>query len=243
MANIARYSQRQTEWKDVQLGTSDKTIGGYGCTITCLGMVADLNPLEVNSLFNKHGVYAQGNLVIWEKVNSAIPWLHYEKDGRKRTYDNVVAKDAITRHGFVLAEVNAAPIGSPNGKHWVVMIGGGRIVDPWDGKEKGTSIYTFTGLSIFHSDGKPQPTPPVEVPGVIYKGYDLTKVSQAKMKEWIDVEGLLRQGQLISKDEANSLTQTHLETLKSKLRNKMISAKDKVGSQLNSIFNELTTDW
>lgn len=153
-----RYGQRQTEWKDINLGTTTHTtIGSHGCTITCIGMIADLTPKEVNELFVKHGVYSNGNLVNWTKINSAIPWVHFEENGRHYSYDNVKALDAISRHGFVMAEVNAAPIGSPSGRHWVLMTGNKRLNDPWDGQDKPTSTYKFTGLAILHSDGKPQP--------------------------------------------------------------------------------------
>lgn len=154
MTFIAKYGQKQTEWAWIILGTSDKTIGTHGCTVTCIGMITDLTPKEVNELFIKHGVYAQGNLVIWNRINIAIPWVHFEEMGRKYTYDNAIALDAIKRHGFVLAEVGAAPIGFPKGKHWVVMIGDKKIYDPWDEEVKPTSTYNFTGLAILHSDGK-----------------------------------------------------------------------------------------
>src|SRR3972149_5340700 len=87
------YSQRDPRWADVNLGSSTTTtISSHGCTITSLGMVANINPLEVNNRLKNVNGYAETNKVLWTKVGEAIPWLKFEWRGY--TYDNGRAADA-----------------------------------------------------------------------------------------------------------------------------------------------------
>ena len=66
MSNIV--SQRDPQWGNIKLGTSNVNISGYGCTITCLGYLVGLTPDKVNERMNTVGGYSNGNLVIWTKV-------------------------------------------------------------------------------------------------------------------------------------------------------------------------------
>lgn len=64
------YSQRDRRWINEKLGFSNSTIGGYGCTITCIGNLLDKTPLEVNrDLKINNGFSGKNrNLVNWEVV-------------------------------------------------------------------------------------------------------------------------------------------------------------------------------
>ena len=46
---IQPLNQRDARWKDIKLGFGNTTIGGYGCTITCVAMLAGLTPDDVNA--------------------------------------------------------------------------------------------------------------------------------------------------------------------------------------------------
>lgn len=151
------YSQNDPRWKDIKLGTSNVTIGGYGCTITCLSMLANLTPDVVNAKMTMSGGYAQGNLVDWTKIKGIIPGL--ELEWRGYTYDNNAVKSAISRFGGCLIEVNAAPIGGT--RHWVVYVGNQKLWDPWDGKEKPTSTYSalsFASIKVTQPTVDPRQT-------------------------------------------------------------------------------------
>lgn len=137
------FSQRDVRWINTKLGTSNTTIGSHGCCITSIGMLADMEPPEVNLRLIGKGGFVNGNLVIWSKIKEAIPRLEFEWRGY--TYDNNAVKSAIARFGGCLVEVNGAPIGGF--RHWVVFIGNQRLYDPWDGKEKPTSVYSPTGFA------------------------------------------------------------------------------------------------
>lgn len=126
-------SQRDTRWKNIKLGTSDTTIGGYGCTITCIAMIVGSTPDVVNERIKSVNGYAEGNLVIWAKLEEAFPGI---KIKRVWTYDNA---DVLANVPNVLVEVDGKPIGGY--RHWVVYIGNKKLVDPWDGLEGPTSEY------------------------------------------------------------------------------------------------------
>lgn len=126
-------SQRDKRWKDIKLGFSDTTIGDYGCTITCIAMIVGTTPDVVNERLKQVQGFAQGNLVIWAKIEQAFTGI---KVRRVWTYDNADVK-ANVKH--VLVEVDGKPIGGY--RHWVVYVGNQKLYDPWDGQEDPTSDY------------------------------------------------------------------------------------------------------
>lgn len=157
-------SQRDPRWKNTPLGTSPdgQTIGGYGCTITCLAMLAGLTPDEVNRRLNavpKDGNgntgYAQGVLLYWLRIKEAIPWLNFSWRGY--SYDNEKVKAAIAKNGGCLVEVDFDGTPRTDDRHWVLYIGGGKMYDPWTGTERPTSDYPIVhGFTIIDKIGEPQ---------------------------------------------------------------------------------------
>lgn len=127
-------SQRDPRWADIILGTGKGTIGLYGCTITCLAMIIGTTPDVVNERMKAVGGFANGNLVIWDKIPVAFPGITIN---RVWSYNNDDVKAHIPN---VLVEVPAAPIGG-TGSHWVVYIGNQRLNDPWTGRERPTSDF------------------------------------------------------------------------------------------------------
>ena len=128
-------SQRDSRWSKQQLGTSNTTIGGFGCTITSIAMLVGTTPDVVNRELKRVGGFANGNLVIWSKVPIAFPQLIFVK--RVNYYNN----DDVKTNLPCLVEVDFD--GSPNtfGNHWVVFIGNKRLLDPWTGQNRPTSTY------------------------------------------------------------------------------------------------------
>jgi len=125
-------SQRDKRWKSITLGTSG-TIGDFGCTITCLAMIIGSTPDVVNERLKAVNGYAQGNLVIWAKLEEAFPGI---KIKRVWSYDNA---DVLKNVPNVLVEVDGKPIGGY--RHWVVYVGNKKAYDPWTGTEVPTSQY------------------------------------------------------------------------------------------------------
>lgn len=182
-------SQRDPKWSTIKLGTSDVTIGGYGCTITSLGYLVGLTPDKVNERMNAVGGYANGNLVIWKKIQEAIGVTCYRYYG----WDNQKVLDAITTNGAVLGEVDGAAIGG-TGKHWIVLTGNKKCQDPWTGVERPTSDFSFTGYTTVVFDKTKIGN---YVNDSIYRGLDLTNT--ASMKVCIDDHLKIVDGQLVDK--------------------------------------------
>jgi hypothetical protein len=147
-------SQNDLKWKYKQLGTSPKSIGSHGCTITCLSMLADVTPDFTNQRMNAVKGYANGNLVIWSKVPEALPNLKFIK--RVNGYNN----PEVAANLPCLVEVDGAPIGGY--RHWVVFVGNKQLYDPWDGKVKHTGMYRPTGYAIFKVNQINQPLTPAQ---------------------------------------------------------------------------------
>ena len=201
------YSQRDPKWKDETLGTKG-TIGGYGCTITAIGCLADLTPSEVNQRLKSVNGFANGNLVIWSKIEEAIPWLRFVWRGYE--YNNYKVSKAIEENGGCLVEVSGARIGGS--KHWLLFIGNRRAYDPWTGEEISTSLYTpITGYAEIKVIGQPD-TPVMQI-----TQEELDKMRLERDKNW-DLyqdeikksEGLQEQIERLKADNAESYAQAEL---------------------------------
>ena len=126
--------QRDPKWGKIKLGFSNTTIEDFGCTISCLGNIIGVTPDVVNERMKSVNGFANGNLVIWDKIPQAFPGITVK---RVWSYNN---DDVLAHVPNVLVEVPAKPIGG-NGSHWVVFIGNKKLNDPWTGKERPTSDF------------------------------------------------------------------------------------------------------
>ena len=138
------YSQRDKRWGEKYLGFSKTTkIKNWGCTLTCLAMIAETQPGEMNERL-KNAKAFQNNLVIWSKV----PGFKFHQ--RIRIYNNQQVKEAIKKYGFCLVEVDFDnKLETARDRHWVVFIGNHQILDPWTGKKASTDKYKIlTGFCV-----------------------------------------------------------------------------------------------
>lgn len=158
---VPPLSQRDPRWRYKKLGFSKLSIGGYGCTLTCLTML--LNKIdhrsytvsEVNDRLKTLGNYHAtknpngaflGALLVWSNVERVYPSLKF--NWRSYNYDNVrVAWYVYFKKLPVMVEVNAASIGAS--KHWILYIGDRLACDPWTGKVISTSQYPATGSATY----------------------------------------------------------------------------------------------
>ena len=210
-------SQRDARWGNIKLGFSDLLIKDYGCTITSLAMIIGTTPDIVNDRLKAVNGFL-GALIIWAKIPEAFPGIQQR---RVWVYNNEDVKNNIPN---VMVEVPAAPIGSPNGKHWVVFVGNQKCYDPWTGKERPTSDFTSyppgaTGYDVI--TGKWQAP---SIGAVYYKGYDLT--NQESMKVAIDVLVRVQAGELVDKSQIEQVKKD-LEVANSKLSSAKAKAKEK----------------
>lgn len=134
--------QRDPRWIYRPLGFSTSTIGAYGCTVSVIGNILGKTPVEVNEALKKVNGFANGNLVIWDKISEAFPGT---KVKRVNGYNNDEVKANVPN---VICEVSGAAIGG-TGKHWIQYIGNQKCNDPWTGKTRPTSDFgTPSGYAI-----------------------------------------------------------------------------------------------
>jgi hypothetical protein len=152
MINTRLFSQRDTKWKYDKMGKSGFTIGGYGCTITCLASLLcyfgyDETPKTVNQKLSSNGGYYKNTaLVVWSAIPKIWGRLKYIK--RAYNYNNVeVAWYIYAKKIPVMVEVNAWKIGAA--RHWCLYLGDRYMLDPWTGKGVSTSTYPQTGYTLY----------------------------------------------------------------------------------------------
>ena len=201
MSQPILLSQRDPKWSNKKLGFSETLIKDYGCTITCIGMKFGVTPDVVNECLKAVNGFLSGNLVIWKKLEEALPGVKFVyKYGE---YDNEKVKQNLP----CIVEVNGAPIGGD--RHWVLFIGNQKIYDPWDGQEKPTSAYCTASnppLSFVILEGE---VDMVKLKPIgagdekVYKGLDLT--NKESMKVAIDVWERVKNGEFVEKKKHDEM--------------------------------------
>jgi hypothetical protein len=113
-------------------------------------MLFGLTPDFVNERLKRVDGYKDGNLIIWKKIEEALPGVKFV--WRYYAYDNAVAKENIP----CMVEVSGAAIGGD--RHWVLFVGNQKMYDPWDGKEKSTLAYGMPlGFVVLEGAYMPEP--------------------------------------------------------------------------------------
>jgi hypothetical protein len=117
------FRQDDPRWNNKQLGSCSKeTIGKSGCAITCVAMLTELTPLEINEL----AVYRQGCLINWKATADRLGMQYDERTDQAVFYPTV-------------AEVKVK-----SGQHFVVVNADGTQYDPLTG-EIGANRYKILG--------------------------------------------------------------------------------------------------
>ena len=226
MKNIIPLSQRDKRWGDTTLGYGTTKIKDYGCLITaltCLARGSDVR--KVNDILKANNGYvgANGNLVVWAKV-SVIPGLTFKY--KYYYYDNQKVKQIIARDGGCVVEVDGAPIGG--NRHWLLFIGDGKLIDPWDGQIKTTSSYqviSFVDIE-YNEEESEEPMECCKELESVYKHFGVANFEE--IKAWKERE----EGFLASEREKNKQLQSELENEK--------NAKEKAQYDLALANNEKT---
>ena len=139
MLDIEPLSQRDKRWKDIHLGHTDTTIGGYGCLITCASMMLrhfgiDTDPARLNDWLKANGGYYNGNLFVWNSLNKLDKRVSFGYRYQPVPLDKV---DEQLRAGKpVIANVDMNPATPALDEHWVLIVGkdGDYLInDPWTG--------------------------------------------------------------------------------------------------------------
>jgi len=146
LLNVPQFSQKDPRWKDIKLGTSNSTIGGYGCLMTDATMVAryyghDVNPAQMNQLLIDNGGYVNGNLFVFGALTDIFPDVVIDWNNFINCIDTPAPLgtiDAMLLAGYpVIVQVDFNPSDADIDQHWVTIVGkqGGSYIinDPIDG--------------------------------------------------------------------------------------------------------------
>lgn len=148
------YNQYDSRWKNVKLGTSNSTIGMYGCNLTCIAQgLVDHNynytPATLNQLFIQTASYTNGNLINPATIAAKNPRLFTA--GYSEAWSDAKVKQYMQMHDdyIIIGEVDARGIGG-SGQHFVLLIdlvltpegkiSNTLIGDPWGGLEQLVTI-------------------------------------------------------------------------------------------------------
>lgn len=140
---MTEFSQKDPLWASKKLGTCSVTIGGYGCFITCLAMMCDKRPDEVNQLLKDNGGYVEGCMVDSE-TSADILNLNYS--GKTTEWQN----------SLCIAETNDYAPNYP--QHFVLWLGDGHIVDPLIGYVTANN-YNISNFRFFKPKGETMSEP------------------------------------------------------------------------------------
>jgi len=143
---IVALSQRDPRWKDEPLGFSNLTLGGFGCAVTAVTMLASrvdpgVTPSEMNAWLRARNAFVGANIV-WERVPAAFPALQFVKriDWDRRLTAEEVASigQVLGQYGPQVLEVDFNPQTQKQEQHFVVAlrrVGDDlEIIDTWDGQ-------------------------------------------------------------------------------------------------------------
>lgn len=167
LLNITPLSQKDPRWGSVKLGTSNTTIGGYGCLITSASMMLrhfgfDTDPGRLNDLLKANGGYHDGNLFVWGALEKIFKGVTFGYRYNGAYLDKI--DEQLAQNKPVIINVDLNPTTSVLDEHWVLIVGkvnGSYIInDPWYGTQfkfedkygapsKGVRIvctYNFAGV-------------------------------------------------------------------------------------------------
>lgn len=173
--NVPIFGQRDPRWANKPLGSSTSTLGGYGCLVTCLAMMAkyygkDTDPDRLNTALKNINGFANGNLYKWyegiTKLYTDIKITKLQATPLPLTSTDFNAiKAEIDAGRPVILQVDFIPATSTVDMHFVLVVGyeGDTIYvnDPWYGDKANLTRYGDPKITvqqyIFHSGPVPAP--------------------------------------------------------------------------------------
>jgi len=136
------FSQRDFRWSWKKLGYCSTTIGEKGCAITCLGIMTDKRPDEINEILKNNGGFVSGCICLWERATFLLQ-LDWQGVSTKPKFYPCIA-DVRMKNGS---------------QHFVVCLDPTTIIDPWDGKTK-SNPYTV----VSYRNIRPKAVSPLPIP-------------------------------------------------------------------------------
>jgi Peptidase_C39 like family len=151
------FSQLDPKWANQNLGTSNVTIGGYGCIITCLAMAMtyfgiDTNPAILDNNLTDYGGYSSGNMYNFhgiEKVSNLKETQSVYSDCSDSGYNAILEfiKEGVNNPNKIcIVQIDFIPETSEFDSHYVIVnkvtdSNNIEIIDPWTGTIRPLSDY------------------------------------------------------------------------------------------------------
>lgn len=134
-------TQNNPRWANNKLGTSNATLGQYGCTTTAIANAFVKMPWEIC----QSSKYTQDGSIIWESVETDVWKFHTRIRQFDRSRIRDVAKDP---NRVIILEVKNRF--SPTGRHWVTLeslgFGGYNCIDPYNPANKWNALKNFYNI-------------------------------------------------------------------------------------------------
>lgn len=138
--------QSDPRWTSEKIGSSQSTIGRYGCLITCLSMLSDwYGTFNTPGWMARNLSFTSDGRLLWQSIRPPMRFVYryYKRDDAK------IKSILFSKDNAVILEVPAF-----NDKHWVLVVGfsrwaGYKIADPFDGTTKwlDKSYRNITGFA------------------------------------------------------------------------------------------------
>ncbi|MDQ3098901.1 MAG: C39 family peptidase [bacterium] len=148
--NFPLQSQNDERWKYTSLGTSKTTLGNYGCLITCISSLLtyfgiSTQPDKYNEWLIKNNGYKDGNLYYWSSIgrysaNRVALYARHDVKGLNSSHRELIDQE-IANGRPVVMQVDFYPTTDYPDMHWVVYLGDGLAMDPWNGKVEPLTKY------------------------------------------------------------------------------------------------------
>ena len=151
------FSQNDPNWSNQRLGTSNVTIGGYGCIITCLAMACtyfgiNTNPAIIDNNLTDYGGYSDGNMYNFhgtEKVSNLKETASVFSDCSNSGYNAILEfiKEGVNNPNKIcIVQIDFVPLTSDFDSHYVIVnkvidSNNIEIIDPWTGTIRPLSDY------------------------------------------------------------------------------------------------------
>ena len=235
-------SQKDKRWAGEKLGFSNLSIGNYGCVIVSLAIMFDTDPLKINDYLKKHNGFKEAR-VIWAKIPGFV--------SRNWQYNNIKVKEAIKKYGACMVQTDFDGNPRTEGDHYVVFTGNHRLLDPWLGKERKTSVYPLLkGFIIFNINkgrqvfqNAPLGGSNEDLAACLDQHRKLMAVIKRNDKKIENLEKTLEHNEVVRKALAKSnqeLLSNLQETENSckEIRAKFLSEQDKLKSEIKALTKE-----
>lgn len=131
---MTRYTQRDTRWSNMSLGTSPFSMGGDGCYVTSCAQILTLagyavTPGDLCQSLDSDGGFTTNGLAEWAGVTNAYPQFHYDGSGTYRLVQMRKYNSGSNSYDF----------------HYYATDPSGIVYDPWTGTDQHPAGFADTG--------------------------------------------------------------------------------------------------